>query len=201
MNAIARMKSLRAAALAGAFGLAAISTFAAPQPARAAEAIPAGTMIYGKMATELDTSKSVVGDGFTIQVTRPYPNGDPSYAGAYIRGHVQDVQKAGQGRKAVLILKFDSIVLPDGTSAPLTGHVVKAEQKQKSAILQQAAGAAGGMIVGNILGKAVGTNLGGLVGAAGGFAYGNNLKTNFSVPANSAIQIQTDQLTPRPQAR
>jgi hypothetical protein len=171
-------------------------------PVLAASAIPAGTNIFGLISTTLDTSKVNPGDGFSLQVIRPYPNGDASYAGAYVRGHVANVTRAGQGRKAEIALAFDSIVLPNGSAAPVDAHVVKLEQKQKSAILQQAAGAGAGMIVGNILGKSIlHTGLGGVAGAAGGFAYGNNLKTNFTVPQGSTVTIQTDREVPRPQAR
>ena len=201
MNASVRTKGPRAALLAAALGLAATLPFAASAPASAAEAIPVGTTITGKMMTALDTSTVETGHGFSMQVTRPYPNGDPSYAGAIVRGHVADVQRAGQGKKAGLTLAFDSIVLPSGESSRLTGHVVTIDQKQKSAVLQQAAGAGAGMIVGNILGKAVGTNLGGLVGAAGGFALGNNRKANFVVPQDAQVTIQTDTEVARPQAR
>jgi hypothetical protein len=51
-------------------------------------------------------------------------------------------------------------------------------------------GAGVGMIVGNILGKAVGTNLGGLIGAGGGFVYANNLKTNITIPRGSTVTLQ-----------
>jgi hypothetical protein len=171
-------------------------------PAMAASAIPAGTNVFGILSTTLDTSKVNAGDGFSLQVIRPYPNGDASYAGAYVRGHVANVIRAGQGRKAEIDLAFDSIVLPNGAAAPLAGHVVKLEQKQKSAVLQQAAGAGAGMIVGNIIGKSIfHTGLGGLAGAAGGFAYGNNLKTNFTVPQGSTVTLQVDREVPRPQAR
>jgi hypothetical protein len=40
----------------------------------------------------------------------------------------------------------------------------------------------------------------GLAGAAGGFLYANNLKTNFTAPKGSPIQIQTDREVARPQA-
>jgi len=73
--------------------------------------------------------------------------------------------------------------------------------KKKSAIVQQAAGAGVGMLVGNFLGKKVGTNLGGLAGAAGGFVYANNRKTDFVVPRNSVVTLQTDSEVLRPQAR
>jgi hypothetical protein len=134
----------------------------------AAESIPAGTTITGVLQTPLDSGKANVGDGVSIAVTRPYPDGDSSYANATIRGHVATVVAAGQGRKPEIDLAFDSIVLANGASAPISGHVLNVEEKKKSSIVTQAAGAGVGMIVGNILGKAVGTNLGGFAGAAGG---------------------------------
>ena len=196
-----RTTRLRASALVAALGFATTLPVAFATAAAAADAIPSGTTITGKMLTELDSGKAEAGKGFSMQVTRPYPNGDPSFAGAIVRGHVSDVQHAAQGKKANITLTFDSIVLPDGTSSRLTGHVLNVDKKQHSAVLQQAAGAGVGMIVGNILGKAVGTNLGGVVGAAGGFAYGNNRKSNFIIPTDAAVTIQTDAEVARPQAR
>jgi hypothetical protein len=167
----------------------------------AAESIPAGTTITGVLQTPLDSGKANVGDGVSIAVTRPYPDGDSSYANATIRGHVATVVAAGQGRKPEIDLAFDSIVLANGASAPISGHVLNVQETKKSSIVTQAAGAGVGMIVGNILGKAVGTNLGGFAGAAGGFLYANNRKQNFTVAANSTITLQTDAQVPRPQAR
>ncbi len=196
MNATAR--PIFAAFLALALG----AGLAAPHAASAASAIATGTEINGVLMTDLDSGKSQVGDGFAMRVTSPYPNGDPSFANAVVRGHVASVVGAGQGRKASMGLAFDSLVLSNGARAPISGRVLNVEQKQKSAILQQAAGAGVGMIVCNILGKSVlHTGLGGLAGAAGGFLYANNLKTNFTINKNSPISLQTTRYVPRPQAR
>jgi hypothetical protein len=199
MNVL-RIPRTRASVLAVAAGVA-VLPFAVSIPVSAADAIPVGTTITGKMMSELDTGKVEAGKGFSMQVTRPYPNGDPSYAGAVVRGHVADVQHASQGKKASLTLAFDSIVLPTGQSSKLTGHVLTVDKKEQSAVLQQAAGAGAGMIVGNIVGKALGTNSGGLLGAAGGFAYGTNRKTNYVIPDNAEVTLQTDTEVARPQAR
>jgi hypothetical protein len=166
-----------------------------------ADAIPSGTTITGVLQTPLDSGTAKVGDGVSITVTRPYPDGDASYANATIRGHVSSVVRAGQGRKAEIDLAFDSIVLGNGASSQLSGHVLNVEEKKKSAILTQAAGAGIGMIVGNIVGKALHTNLGGLAGAGGGFLYANNVKQNFTVARESTITLQTDATVARPQAR
>lgn len=211
----------RSNALAGCLGLAAslamlvpasaqtTTLYATPTPYAtatltppAAGVIPVGTTISAKMQTQLDSGKSQAGQGFSMVVVRPYPNGDPGYAGAVVRGHIGDVQRAGQGRKASMSLVFDSIVFPSsGQSTKLAAHVLSSTKKQDTAVTQQAAGALGGMIVGNILGKAVGSNLGGVLGAAGGFAYGNNRKTNYTIPVDAEIAIQTDAEIARPQAR
>jgi hypothetical protein len=183
----------------------------APPPAEApppaanaiiASAIPAGTPISGRLSTDLDTGKTNVGDGFSLALTRPFPNDDPAYSGAFVRGHVARVIRAGQGRKPELDLAFDSITLASGETAPLTGHVLDVTPKKKSAIVNQAAGAGVGMIVGNIIGKSIfHTDIGGLAGATGGFVYANNRKTDFVVPAQSIVELQTDSEVPRPQAR
>ena len=179
-----------------------IAFVAALAVANAADPIAAGTPISGRLAGELDTSKANVGDGFSLAVTRPFPNDDISYSGAYVRGHVARVIRAGQGRKPELDLAFDSITLADGESAPISGHVLDVTPKKKTSVPQQAAGAGVGMIVGNIIGKSIfHTGLGGLAGAAGGFTYANNLKSNFVLPADSLVELQTDAEVPRPQAR
>ena len=185
-----------------AYGAVALAFGVSPQLALAqAGVIPEGATISGNLSTDLDSGKAQVGDGFSLQIVRPYPNGDPTYAGGFVRGHVSKVIRAGQGRKPELDLAFDSIVLADGSSSPLTGHVLAVEAKKKSAIPVQAAGAGIGMLVGNFLFKKVGSSLGGLAGAVGGFFYANNHKTDFVVPRDSVVTLQTDHEVPRPQAR
>jgi len=192
--------SRRMAAFAiAALGIAVLPPFG--YVASAAEPIPEGATVAGTLSAQLDSGKAQVGDGFSLQVVRPYPDGDASYAGAVVRGHVAKVIRAGQGRKPELDLAFDSIVLPDGSSSPLTGHVLTVQPKKKSNAPTQAAGAGIGMIVGNFIGKKIGTSLGGLAGAIGGFLYASNHKTDFVVPSQSLVTLQIDQQVPRPQAR
>jgi hypothetical protein len=168
----------------------------------AADSIPAGTPLTGRLSTPLDTGKANVGDQFSIALTRPFPNDDVEYSGAFVRGHVSRVIRGGQGRKPEIDLAFDSITLANGDSAPLTGHVLDVTPKKKSAVATQAAGAGVGMIVGNVIGKSIfHTDIGGLAGAAGGFTYANNRKPDFVVPADSLVELQTDAEVPRPQAR
>jgi len=159
-----------------------------------ATTLPAGTSLVGTLSHDLNTATAQVGDTFAINVAPPYPNDDPAYANSYVRGHVFNVTRSSQGTNAQLGLAFDQLVFADGHTMPISGHVTNIDEQHKSAILQQAAGALGGMLVGNALGKILfKTNLGGAAGAAGGFLYANNLKTNFIVPQGSSITVVTDQ--------
>jgi hypothetical protein len=152
-----------------------------------------GNMISGTLSTDLNTATAQVGDQFSVNIAPPYPNDDPSYSNAYIRGRVAAVTRAGQGRQPQLGLTFDRIVFPDGRTMPIAGHVTTADEKRSSAVPQQAIGALAGMLVGNALGKVIlHTSGGGIAGAAGGFLYGNNLKSDFHIPRSSTVTIQVD---------
>ncbi len=156
-------------------------------------ALPPGTSIVGTLSRDISTATAQIGDTFAIDLMPPYPNDDPSFANAYIRGHVGSVTRAGQGTQAQLGLSLDQLVFADGRTMPISGYVTAVDEQHKSALLQQAVGALGGMLVGNALGKILfRTNAGGAAGAVGGFLYANNLKTDFTVPKSSTVTVQTD---------
>ncbi len=168
--------------------------FASASGIATAAPVPAGTNVFGTLSTDLNSKDVNVGDGFSLTVVPPYPNGDASYAGAVIHGHVVNVVRAGQGRKAEIGLAFDRIFLTNGQTATVSGHAVQVSQtKSADSTLAKAAGAGIGMLVGNYIGKHLGTNLGGLVGAAGGFVYANNLKSNVTIPKGATVTVQLDQ--------
>lgn len=158
-----------------------------------AGSLPAGTTITAKLSSsDINTAKAYVGQPFSMTVVQPYPNGDSTYANATVYGHIADVVKASQGRKAYLGLTFDKIVLRDGRTAHLTGHVIAVTTTQQNMIARDAIGAGVGMIVGNYIGKHVGTNLGGLAGAAGGYLYASNMKANLNFAKGAQVQLQLD---------
>jgi len=158
-----------------------------------ASTLPAGTTITANLtSSDINTKNAYAGQTFSMSVVQPYPNGDSSYAYATVYGHVSKVVAAGQGRKAYLGLTFDKIVLRNGTTAHVNGHVIAAATKEQNMIARDAIGAAAGMIVGNYLGKHVGTNLGGLAGAAGGYLYASNLKANLNLAKGAQVRVQLD---------
>jgi hypothetical protein len=169
-----------------------VVTLSAPLAALGSTTTAAGSaQFHALMNQTLDSGTAYVGQHFTAQVIAPYPNGDTStWAGSTITGHVIHVQHASQGRKAELGFAFDKITLRNGASAKLSANLVSVEEKHSTGAGHIAFNAAAGMVVGNILGKWLGTNAGGAIGAVGGALYGNNMKTNFSIATGSRINLQ-----------
>jgi hypothetical protein len=179
-------------AVAGALALA-----LAALPASAQSTLPANTQISTVLDTQdINTKNAQVGDGFTMDVVPPFPNGDQSFSGARIRGHVAEVSSGGQGRSARLRLAFDSIVFADGSSAPIAAAVTSTQAKNEDTTARRGlaalvGAAVGSQTIGRIIGGSAGSVVGLLGGAAGGYLYAKNDKPNFNLAKGSAIVIDT----------
>jgi hypothetical protein len=179
-------------------GTTALSFALAALPVRAAQQDSApGTQLTAVLETTDISSKSAqVGDGFTMRVVSPFPNEDPNFAGARLRGHVADVQSAGQGRPARLVLRLDSIVFPDGTSERVSGTVSTAAEKKDNTTTRQALGAGAGAAVGSqTIGRVLGGTLGSVVGLVGGavagLAFARNNKPNVNLARGTVATVTT----------
>jgi hypothetical protein len=168
----------------------------AAAPAFAGVNVPAGSTIQARLATpDINTKTAQVGDGFTLHVTSAN-GGDPNFEGAIVRGHVQDVRSAGQGRKAILTLAFDSITFANGYTEPLSGTVTQMGGKSDNTTARQALGAGAGAAVGSqtvgrIIGGSAGSVVGLLGGAIGGLAYARNNHANYDLATGQTVVIQT----------
>ncbi|MFY9781247.1 MAG: hypothetical protein WAJ85_12165 [Candidatus Baltobacteraceae bacterium] len=192
MNDVRRprlVRTLLAAALTAAFAVTA-------QGGAFAQTVAAGTDINGVLSSpDINTKKARVGDGFTMTVVPPYPDGDAVFENATIHGHVADVRAAGFGRKPDLKLAFDAITFQDGQTVPVTGSVVSVQAKKENTTVRNAVGAGAGMAVGSqsvgrIIGGAAGGVIGMLGGAIGGYLFARNDKANFSVARGARVTFQ-----------
>lgn len=165
---------------------------AAPVSLLAATTVPAGTQLNAVTRNALDTKSAYTGQPLSLGVVAPLPRTATSLEGAVIYGHVSQVRSAGQGRNPELKIVLDKIVFRNGQSQPLAGDITNiTEKKDQSPLVKGAAGALGGMLIGNWLGKALfGAKGGGLVGAAAGYLLASNNKSNFHVPSGSAATVQ-----------
>jgi len=157
--------------------------------------IPAGTQINVTLDNTLNSGTAQVGDGFTAHVQAPLP--DPALSGAVISGQVVQVQRAGQGTKPAIGLQFNTIQLYDGTSAPIEGYLVSAQQRsQQKSGARVVATTLGGMLVGNAIGKTVfgsASTMGSWLGALSGFLIGQNYQANIQIPQYAPMVVQLNQ--------
>ncbi|MGB8266871.1 MAG: hypothetical protein WCE44_11140 [Candidatus Velthaea sp.] len=171
-------RSFKAAVLAFATAFLPLAAFAAIAP---------GTQFSGTLDRVIDSGSAQVGDPFVLSNVQ---SADGTIAGARIYGRVAEVRRAGQGARPQVRLAFDRLVTAHGYRYDLNARVTGMTVNTKSNTGREVLTSVGGMLLGNILGKAVGTNMGGLLGAAGGFLYAKNYKNNVSVPAGSTITLQ-----------
>ncbi len=192
---------------AGILAAAAAFTVASFAPALAKLYVPSGSVIHAYLSSaDINTKNAQAGQPFTMQIAPPYPGGHSSLAGATLYGHVISARSAGQGRKAVLQLGFDKIVLPDGESAPLSGTISKVQSTSDNTTARKALGAGAGAAVGSqTIGRILGGTLGSVVGlaggAAGGYLYAKNDRPNFNIAKGASATIVTTHSMELRQAR
>ncbi|HME80961.1 MAG TPA: hypothetical protein VKF82_02680 [Candidatus Eremiobacteraceae bacterium] len=156
--------------------------------------IPAGSAIQATLNLSLNTKSAYVGQPISMNVQSPYPSNGAGLQGAIIYGHVAQVQKAGQGRNPQLELVVDHIKSYGSSSQiPISAYIDKIAPKQGPNYLTGAAGAAVGMLLGNWIGKTIGTNAGGAVGLAAGFMLASNNKKDINVSGGSEVTVHLTQ--------
>ena len=160
--------------------LAAVVLIAAPLSGKAADVnLPAGSTLDATLQSEINTKTAQNGQRFRMKTA----------SGSIIYGHLSEVSAATPTKKAHVKFNFDLIQFDDGTRAPLSASLQGITQKKNINYVTGAGEALGGMIVGNILGKKLGTNVGGLVGLAGGALLASNTAYNIDIPAGAAAKI------------
>jgi hypothetical protein len=142
--------------------------------------VPVGTNLKVRLEDTLSSKDSRVGDRFTATVLDPV-----RFNEATATGHISSIQKSGKikGRTS-MNLAFDSIRLSDGHSGTLHGYVtrvygsdsgradeeggVESGSRSKQTLKRSGIGAAGGAILGAIVGGGKGAAIGLILGGAGG---------------------------------
>lgn len=156
--------------------------------------LSAGSMVTAKMNSTIDSGSARAGDKFSMTLLSPYPSNNGVYAGARLYGHVTHVVAAGQGQNPVLEFNIDRIVLTDGRQAAVQMTVQSQETQRHNNVGNVALTALGGMIVGNIIGKALfKSNIGGAAGLIAGALYANNKRTNVSLRTGSVVVSEVRQ--------
>ena len=159
--------------------------------------VSSGASVNGTLTQDVNSANAYVGQPVSL-VNVTSADGSGRVVRAKLFGNVTQVQRAGQGRPAKLEMRFRTLVLPNGAYYAVDTTVTGMQAKTKNNTLKEAAGALGGMLVGNIIGKTVlHTSGGGLVGLAGGFLIAKNNRENMTVPAGSIVTVRLNSVVRR----
>jgi len=126
-------------------------------PAPRTGTLAAGTELVSTLQQTLASNKSKVGDPITLLTVDALAigGGVTIPAGSTVRGEVTHVKGAGRlAGGAELTLRFSALVLPDGTTVPITCEPLRLVGKgdSKETALEIGAGAAAGAILGGVIG-------------------------------------------------
>lgn len=166
-----------------------------PPPSQAGPYVPQpGMQFEGTLSQSVSSRDAWVGEQLVLVNVNSV---DQTITGARMFGRVVEVQKPGQGRNAEVLIRFDTLQMPNGTLYPVIGEVTHVQVKTQNNAAKEVLGTFGGMIVGNILGKWLGTNAGGVLGAAGGYLVAKNSREDVTIPANSTVSVRL--VPPHPQ--
>lgn len=137
--------------------------------------ITANSVIGLQTEARLSSETARVEDRVEAKVTRDVKVGTAIAvpAGSRAIGSVIQVDKGGKFKeRARLAIRFNTLVLPDGTRLPMSTETIyrDGEAPGNSAAAKVGGGAAAGAILGALIGGAKGAAIGATVGAGGGAA-------------------------------
>jgi len=135
--------------------------------------VPAGTRMNVRLDTGLNSGRNRTGDTFSASVEEAVRVGGRTAipAGSTVHGTVSSVVPAKQGAgNALMVLAFNRLETPDNSSTTLVASLSRhSESKKKRNATIIGGSAAGGAVLGRIVGKntrgaVVGSLLGGAIG-------------------------------------
>lgn len=189
----------------------------AVKPAEPQYTVDAGTILRARMDKAISSKTAAVGSTFTVTVTEPvYSSGGIVVipVGSKVTGRVNSVKPAAKGGKPGEIdVGFISVRLPNGRIRTINGSLtdldagktssdneggVSGDKMKNRKVIFIGGGAAGGAVLGAIVGGGKATAIGAIIGAGAGFLGERYMKgpeaevksgTEFSVFLNQAISL------------
>jgi hypothetical protein len=161
--------------------------------------IPADAVLGLQIDRTVSSELARVEDRVDARVTRDVRVGDRVAipAGAVVQGSVMEVERGGKVKeRAKLGIRFHTVVLADGTRLNIKTESIVREgaSPSKGSAARIGGAAAGGAILGAILGGGKGAVIGGSIGAAGGTAATMAGDRQPAVlPAGSTVSVRVQQ--------
>jgi type IV secretory pathway VirB10-like protein len=158
--------------------------------------VPAESVLGLQIQTAVSSETARVEDRVEARVTRDVRVGDRVAvpAGSQALGSVVQVERGGKLKdRAHFAIRFNTLILPDGSRLPLTAEAVHREGSSPTNKSAARIGGAtvGGAILGAILGGGKGAAIGGAIGAGGGTAAAMaGDREPATLPAGSIVNIR-----------
>ena len=146
--------------------------------------VPADTVIRVRLNEQLSSRTARVGDRFSANVTEPVFAGsgvEVVPVGSKVWGRVSSVKRSGRRSPGTILVAFNSVQLPNGTSYAINGSLsslqaddvnadnegsVKGGSNRKRDAVFIGGGAATGALIGAIAGGGKGAGIGAIIGGA-----------------------------------
>jgi len=193
--------------------LPAILLLAAMAAAQTNQSVPAGTALMVKLNTTLATFSNRVGDQFQGSLAQPVVlNGQTMIpAGARIEGRVTKLSEPRRisGKPTIGILP-EAVIMPTGERYFLDATLIDTNLGQGSDVneegqfkgsgldrrdkLETGGGAAGGMLIGGLIGGGPGVLIGGAVGAGSATAHWLSKHRSAILPAGTELTLELNRL-------
>lgn len=183
---------------------------AAPQPAPEAEPepeprvvwldVPAGREMEVEFLSSLSTATSREGDTFRTRVMEPIYAGSGELAipaGSEVLGRVVESVTNDRriGGRSRLAIEFTDLVLPSGTTVPVSASLAEEGKSGKGKDAATIGGAtAAGAILGRILGDEEAAVVGAILGgAAGSVLASRNKGENVEIASGTPVRLRLDE--------
>jgi hypothetical protein len=165
---------------------AAVAALVAIAPLAAFAQLTPGTTLTGTLDQNLNSKDVQIGQTITISNAHS-PNHDIN--GATIYGHVDNVQRAGQGTPGKIHLAFDKVNTRSGNIYQIRGYATNMQVQTKANSTKEIASTAGGALVGGLLGHGIGA----IIGGGAGYAISKNNRENVTISQGSLVTVQITQ--------
>ncbi len=170
--------------------------------------VPAGTALIVRLETTLATFSNKVGDPFRGSIAQPIVVAGKTMlpAGTTVEGRVTKVSEPRRisGRPTIAILP-EAVILPTGeryyldatlTDTNIPGSDVNQEGQFKGSghdrrdSVEQGGGAAGGMLIGGLIGGPPGILIGGAIGAGSTTGHWLSKHRSATLPAGTQLTLE-----------
>ena len=146
-----------------------------------------GSEVDGTLQQTLNSKTNHDGDTFTLLQRDTFFHHNEMLHGAVLEGHLENVTPASATHKATMVVVFDDVKLPDGSTASIDPRIKSLSTfEPKTHHIRDVGLIVGGAVAGHMMAK---HSHGGAAGAAAGFALASTMKSDIKVKSGTLVKL------------